>query len=66
MNTPSVLITKQNIEMQQKPLVGFMHHMLPKVDYNNVGLAYLLISFHVKTKMCLETLYNSLKKTVYW
>ena len=55
MNTPSTLIgiiTKLNIKMQQKPLVGIMYHISHKVDYN-IGLACLLISFHVKTKTCL-------------
>ena len=65
MNTSSSLIriiTKLNIEMQQKPLVGIMHHILHKADYNNIGLACLLISFYMKTKTCLEKLQNSLKK----
>ena len=46
MNTPSDLIgiiTKLNIEMQQKSLVGIVHRILHKVDYNNIGLACLLI-----------------------
>ena len=65
MNTPSTLIgiiTKLNIEMQQKPLVGIMHHILHKVGYNNTGLACLLTSSYVKTETCLETLHNLLKK----
>ena len=66
---PSTLIgkiTKLNIEMQQKPLVGIMYHIFHKADYNSSGLAFLLISFYMKTEMSLETLHNSLKKVVYW
>ena len=30
------------MEMQQKPLVGIMHHILHKVDYNNIACNKLL------------------------
>ena len=70
MNIPITLIGgnhKTKHRMKQKALVVIMHHILHKADYNNIFLiACLLIIFYVKTKTCLETLHNSLKKTVYW